>query len=100
MHEVGWMEGVNVEMKLYKNGTLQKKTVIEDTHTEKLDVDMTSADKLCLGFTKGSIKSEPFCKACEIYFLQYRTFIYIIHQHLYIPTYVPTKDNFYNSEFD
>ena len=68
MHEVGWMEDVNIELKLYKEGALQNKTVIEDIHTKKLYVDMTLADKLCLEFTKGPIKSQPFCKVWEISF--------------------------------
>ena len=69
MHEVGWLEDVNVELKLYKDGALQKEIVIKDTHMQKKNVDITSANKVCLQFTKGSIKSQPFCKVWAIYFL-------------------------------
>ena len=85
MDEVGWLEDVNVELKLYKEGALQNKTDIKDYHTNKLNVDMTLADKLCLEFTKGSIKSKPFCKVMEIslFSLQLYRFVSLFTESLF-----------------
>ena len=62
----GWMEDVNVELHLKREGAVLDKTAIRDAkNTKNLTVEITMADELCLELRRGSDR-KSFCKVTEL----------------------------------